>query len=326
MNSPAADTGDLKQVAFGLGFQSVGVCDATPAPHLSAYRSWLDKGYGGTMSYLERQFSLKSDPRGLLPNCQSIVAVALNYYQEAKRSPGQPRIARYALGRDYHKVIRSKLRKLAKWMEAEFAGCRTRACVDSAPVFERDYARLAGLGFFGKNTMLIDPMRGSWFFIGLLLTTAKLQADAPSIGGCGKCRLCVDACPTGAIIHEDGRWMIDSRRCVSYLTIEHRGAIEAGLATKMGDWTFGCDVCQDVCPFNGAARANQPHRGATTSEPGFLATRDWPSLARLSMLPQVDWDILTRGSAVRRAGYDGIRRNASIGMRNTKGRGALVEP
>ena len=196
-----------------------------------------------------------------------------------------------------------------------------RPCVDSAPVFERDYAHLAGLGWFGKNTMLIDSRRGSWFFLGLILTTARWEPDAPAEGGCGTCTRCIDACPTGAIVLSDGRWSVDARRCVSYLTIEHEGPIEPTLAKGIGDWTFGCDVCQEVCPFN-AERASQPMRGARATEADLLLHREWPSLAEIETMPHEVWDRLTQGSPVRRAGLEGLRRNARINRANS---GASVD-
>ena len=308
----------LKEQALALGFQSVGVADVMPPPHLDAYRKWLEKGYGASMSYLYRQLPLKEHPNKLLPGVQSILAVSLNYNQSIDFTPGSPRIARYALGRDYHKVLRSKLRKLAAWIESEYPGSDCRPCVDSAPIFERDYANLAGLGFFGKNTMLIDPKRGSWFFIGLLLTTAAFEADQPFEGGCGSCTKCIDACPTGAIVYEDQRWQLDARRCISYLTIEHPGKIDVDLAAKVGDWTFGCDVCQEVCPFN-QPRENNPERGLETQEPDFQRVRTWPNLVALSQISVPEWDELTRGTAIRRAGYDGIRRNAKTNLGNREG-------
>jgi epoxyqueuosine reductase len=305
----------LKIEARRLGFTTCGVAPAVPAPHLEAYRQWLAQGNHATMRYLEEHLPLKAHPERLLPGVRSVVAVTLNYAQPNPPVPGQPRIAKYAQGRDYHKVLRGKLKRLGQWIESVEPGAVCRPCVDSAPVFERDYARLAGLGWFGKNTMLIDSKRGSWFFIGLLLTTAEFPADAPAEGGCGTCRRCIDACPTGAIVFRDGRWQIDARRCISYLTIEHRGEIAPELAAGMGDWTFGCDVCQDVCPFN-QPRANQPLRAATTTEPDFLARREWPSLVELAQIAEPQWDEVTRGSPVRRTGVEGLRRNARINLEN----------
>lgn len=325
------DSALIKQKAIELGFDQCGVCPATEPPHFDAYRSWLDKGYHGTMGYLPRQLPLRENPAALLPGAHSIIAVTLNYNQDREAPPhfrnssstqigkGQeenPKIARYALGRDYHKVIRNKLRRLAWWLSEEYPDARHRPCVDSAPVMERDFAQAAGLGWFGKNTMLINSRRGSWFFIGLLLTTLEIEPDKPSVGGCGKCTKCIDACPTGAIVFEENRWQLDARRCISYLTIEHKGPIEQPLAEKMDGWVFGCDICQEVCPFN-EQRSSQPLRGRATAEPDLLTRLDWPSTAHLSELGHKEWDALTRGSAVRRAGLAGLRRNAAIALCRT---------
>lgn len=311
----AASSDLLKARALELGFEAAGVCPADADAHLDFYRSWLERGFHGTMAYLERHLELKANPRKLLPDARSVVAVALNYNQPNSTLAGQPLIARYALGRDYHKVLRGKLRRLAEWIESAHPGARCRICVDSAPIFEREYAHLAGLGWFGKNTCLIDSKRGSWFFIGLLLTSVAFEPDAPASGSCGTCRKCIDACPTGAIVQEDGRWQVDSRRCISYLTIEHKGAIAPELQVKIGGWTFGCDVCQEVCPFN-EPRGTQPLRARGTGEGDFLASRSWPSLRDLAQIGRPEWDTLTRGSAVRRAGYDGLQRNARINLEN----------
>jgi epoxyqueuosine reductase len=309
------DTSALKAEAHRLGFDLVGVCDAVEAPHLDFYQDWITRGFHGSMEYLNRQIPLKRTPTELLPMAESVIAVGLNYHQHNRRQPGEPHIAAYALGRDYHRVLRGKLKKLSAWIEKDQPEAKCRACVDSAPIFERDYAHLAGLGWFGKNTCLIDSKRGSWYFIGLLLTTVKYRSDAPAVGGCGTCRKCIDACPTGAIVFEGGRWQVDSRKCISYLTIEHRGPIAHDLASKMGEWTFGCDVCQEVCPFN-QPRASQPMRAAESLEPDFLQRKQWPNLEALSHLDDAEWDALTQGSAIRRTGIEGMRRNAQINLEN----------
>jgi epoxyqueuosine reductase len=304
------DSAALKEFANSLGFDTVGVCAPVPPPHFDAYEGWVGKGYHGTMGYLERHLPPKANPQTLLQGVNSVVAVTLNYNQPNPPAPGKPRIAKYALGRDYHKVIKAKLVKLSAWIEGQYSGAKCRPCVDSAPIMERDYAQLAGLGWFGKNTMLIDSKRGSWFFIGLLLTTVEFKVDRPAAGGCGSCHACIDACPTGAIVHEGGRWQVDARSCISYLTIEHKG----DLALDTAGWTFGCDVCQEVCPFN-EPRPSQPLRGTSTRESDFLRTRQWPSLAQLAVIQPDEWDALTRGSAVRRPGVEGLRRNARKSIR-----------
>lgn len=311
-----ASTSELvKQIARELGFDLVGFCAVQEPPHLQAYAQWIAEGKHGQMGYLADHLPLKQDPRNLLPEARSVIAIGLNYNRPSEPETGNPRIARYALGRDYHKVLRSKLRTLQAWLETEHPGGKYRICVDSAPIMERDFAQLAGLGWFGKNTMLINSQRGSWFFIGILLTSVDFEPDSPALGGCGTCRACIDACPTGAIVYEDGRWQVDARRCISYLTIEHEGHIEPELADRMGQWTFGCDVCQEVCPFN-QPRESQPLRAQATHEPDFLRENRIPSLVEITQMSEGQWDEATRGSAIRRTGFHGLKRNARINLAN----------
>ncbi|MFQ3586693.1 MAG: tRNA epoxyqueuosine(34) reductase QueG [Fimbriimonadaceae bacterium] len=314
--SPSRTAAALKEFARSLGFDAVGICRATVPPHLQAYRDWIARGHHAEMAYLREHLELKADPRLILPGASSIVAVALDYLPDPADRPDDPKIARYALGRDYHRVLRPRLRKIGEWLQARFPGSRFRVCVDSAPIMERDFANLAGLGWFGKNTCLIDSRRGSWFVIGLLLTTVDLPADDASVGGCGTCTKCIDACPTGAIVFEDGRWQIDARRCISYLTIEHKGPIPEPLAARTEGWVFGCDVCQEVCPFN-QRRPSQPDRAPPTDEADFRPRR-WPETARLAQIGREEWDRLTRGSAVRRAGWEGLRRNAAAAQNGSR--------
>ena len=297
------DSSELKRIALELGFTTVGVAPTVPIPEaLKAYHDWLGHGYHGEMQYMADHEALKQDPCSLLPSAKSVIVVTMNYFQE----PASPvKVARYALGRDYHKVLRSRLRRLASLLSSLYPDAHFRACVDSAPLLERSYAHLAGLGWFGKNTMLIDSKRGSWFFIGVLLSSVPFVSDEPSLGGCGTCRACIDACPTGAIVNISDRWQVDSRQCISYQTIEKSGE----LTVDTDGWVFGCDVCQEVCPFN-SPRETQPMRSAVTTEPDFLATRRFPSLVELAQISHADWDALTQGSALRRTGYEGLKRNA----------------
>jgi epoxyqueuosine reductase len=310
-------SGELKAYCLSIGFQSVGVTSAIPSKTVDAYGAWLGAGFHGEMDYLEEHVNLKKDPDALLPGAKTVIAVALNYNQPNPAASGQPRIARYALGRDYHKVVRSKLRRLQRWMSAEYPEAEFRICVDSAPLAEREYANLAGLGWYGKNTCLIDSKRGSWFVLGFLLTTLAFEADPPAQGGCGTCTKCIDACPTGAIVRLDGRWVIDSRRCISYLTIEKHGEFSSAESKMIGEWTFGCDICQEVCPFN-EPRTSQPQRATHTAEPDFLQSKHWPSLVDLAQISEPNWDSLTKGSPVRRAGPAGLRRNARANVENSK--------
>ena len=261
----------------------------------------------GTMDYMSASEPLRSNPEGLLPGVQSILAVTLNY-NSGESSRSGPRVARYALGRDYHKVLRAKLKKIAAWAEADNPGLQARPCVDSAPILERDYAWLAGLGWFGKNTMLIDTKRGSWFFIGLLLLSEHFEPDAPEIGSCGTCRTCIDACPTGALVIENGRPIatLDASRCISYQTIEHHGP----LTENTHGWLFGCDICQEVCPFN-HARANSPLRAVTTKVDDFAprTPNTSPDLAAISQMDRAAFESTYAGTALMRAGIERMQRN-----------------
>ena len=302
--------------ARAAGFGLVGVCDASPPESMPAFDAWLEAGFEGPMGYMRTSRELRAGLDSVLPGARSVLAVGLNYARDDDWQPGTPRIAAYARGRDYHKVVRGRLAKIGWWLEAQEPGARCRPVADSAPVMEREFARRAGLGWFGKNTCLIDSKTGSLFVVGLLLTTLELVPDRPAEGGCGTCRLCVDACPTGAIVPLQGRWAVDGRKCVSALTIEERGEVPEALRARVGEWTFGCDVCQDVCPFN-QRRESQPLRAVPTSDPD-LAEREWPSLEALAEIGEEAWDTLTRGSAVRRAGPAQLRRNARINLENRR--------
>jgi epoxyqueuosine reductase len=303
-------SGPIKEAALKLGFDLVGVCPASVAKSHDFYLAWLEQGFAGSMDYLGRRAALKESPESLLAGAKSVIAVGLNYYQAIAPRDGFARIARYALGRDYHKVMRSKLKKLAACLGTTAVH---RICVDSAPVLEREFAQRAGLGWFGKNTMLIDSRRGSWFLIGLLLTTLEIEPDEPAVGGCGSCTACIDACPTGAIVPIGDRWAVDARTCISYLTIEAPEEADS----RVGEWTFGCDVCQEVCPFN-QPRASQPLRATVTNEPDFLNRTGLASLplADISHLEHAEWNRITEGSPIRRAGLQGLQRVAKLNLEN----------
>lgn len=301
-------SGPLKDAALAEGFDSAGICDAGPPPHLDAYIDWVDRGLHAGMGYMKSSRSLRCDPNGLLGGVRSILAVSLNYNQEV--GDAIPRVARYALGRDYHKVLRGKLKRVAARADLLHPGLRARPCVDSAPILERAFAHQAGIGWFGKNTMLIDSKRGSWFFIGLLLLSEQFEADEPAHGGCGTCRACVDACPTGALVLEAGGpvAVMHSERCISYRTIEHRGELPG----ETHGWLFGCDICQEVCPFN-QPRASAPLRATVTAERDFRprgANRS-PDLARISLLDRESFVKTYGGSAIMRAGLERLKRNAA---------------
>jgi epoxyqueuosine reductase len=307
----------LKARVLAEGFDLAGIAPATPPPHYSTYLEWLAAGMHGAMEYMQRQKHLRAHPESLLPGVRSIVVAAMNYARGPHPArPGLGRIAAYAWGRDYHKVLRAKLRRVATWLLEREPQAQSRICVDSAPLMERDYAALAGIGWFGKNSCIINTQRGSYFLFGCLLTTLSLPPDRPAEGGCGTCRLCLDACPTGAIV---GPGVVDARRCISYLTIEKRGPIPEDLQPLMQDWVFGCDVCQDVCPFN-HPRENAPLRGARTTDPKMSASVDpSPKLTELAELTEEEFVRRYAGTALMRSKHEGLVRNAHIALRNEKG-------
>ena len=296
----------IKAYARALGFDLVGIAPAQSPPHAESFLHWLAQGYAGAMEYLQRTANLRVNPAELLPDARSAVVVGLNY-APAELPDTDYRIARYALGDDYHQVIRAKLETLLSAIRAVAPETQGRACVDSAPVLERDLAWLAGLGWYGKNTCLINTHRGSYFFLGVLLLTLELEYDAPAEGGCGTCRLCLDACPTGALTEP---YTLDARKCISYLTIELRDSIPESYRAPMGEWLFGCDICQEVCPFN-RPRAHQPLRAQPTQEPR-LKPRPLPRLHDILTMDESQFADRFRSSAIKRAKWRGLIRNALI--------------
>ena len=296
----------LKQYARALGFDLVGIAPVQPLPHAESFLHWLTQGYAGTMAYLQRTAHLRLNPAALLPNARSAVVVGLNY-TPTDLPDTDYRIARYALGDDYHRVLRQKLETLLSAIQALAPEAQGRVCVDSAPVLERDLAWLAGLGWYGKNTCLINTHRGSYFLIGVLLLTLALEYDTPATGGCGTCRLCLDACPTGALT---APYTLDARKCLSYLTIERRESIPEEYRAPIGEWLFGCDICQEVCPFN-RPRAHQPLRAQPTQEPRFQP-RPLPRLHEILTMDEAQFAKRFYGSAIARAKWRGLVRNALI--------------
>jgi epoxyqueuosine reductase len=296
----------LKQYARALGFDLVGVAPVQSPPHADSFLLWLAQGYAGTMEYLERTAHLRINPAELLPDARSALVVGLNY-APAELPNTDYRIARYALGDDYHAIIREKLETLLGSLQAIEPSAQGCVCVDSAPVLERDLALLAGLGWYGKNTCLINTHRGSYFFLGVLLLTLELEYDSPAQGGCGTCRLCIDACPTGALVEP---YRLDARRCISYLTIERRDSIPTEYRAAIGEWLFGCDICQEVCPFN-RPRAHQPLRAQPTTEPR-LQPRPLPTLTEILQMDEAEFAERFRGSAIKRTKWRGLVRNALI--------------
>ncbi len=345
----------VRAEAHALGFSLVGVTRPDASDHVAFYRAWLAAGRHGEMRYLGRKDAVerRADLTKTLASVRSVVVVGHEYFQEDPPSVPDDRsrgvIARYARGRDYHKVVKKKLQRLGRWMEnaargeAPSGGASAtlpswRAYVDTGPILERDLARRAGLGWFGKNTMILNPKRGSYFFLGVLLTGVDLEPDLPfQADYCGSCRACLDACPTEALLGRDetGAPVMDATRCISYLTIEHRGPIPRELRPLMGNRVYGCDICQEVCPYTHkfSRPSQEPDyapRPAWEAEWGrdrdapdddgpteaTIPTTDGPSLVDLMRMSEDEWDAYTRGSAIRRAGYAGLRRNVAIALGN----------
>jgi epoxyqueuosine reductase len=305
----AALTASVKARAVELGFDRVAIGPADPPDHGNAFRRWIEAGHAATMSYMERRAEERLDPQRVLPGARSVVCVALNYYQgdpppDASWGP----VARYAWGRDYHEVMAPRLAELDRHL-TEAGRAQSRAYVDTGPVLERDLAARAGLGWIGKNTMLLHPALGSWFFIGIVLTDAELLHDTPMPDRCGSCTACLDACPTHAF---PAPYTLDARRCISYLTIEHRGEIGPELAGELGSWQFGCDVCQRVCPWN--------RRALRTREPAFLPQAPYPEASAILKMDDEALRRRFRGSALLRARPAGLRRNAALAIAAASGR------
>jgi epoxyqueuosine reductase len=298
-------TESVKALALELGFDLVATGPADPPEHGAALRRWVEAGHAATMGYLARRLEERLDPRRVLPGARSVLCVALNYYQGEPADASWRPVARYAWGRDYHDVIAPRLERLAAHL-AEAGGARSRGYVDTGPVLERDLAARAGLGWVGKNTMLLHPRLGSWFFLGVLLTTAELARDAPLADRCGSCRACLDACPTGAFV---APYVLDARRCISYLTIEHRGDIDPDLQPAMAGWQFGCDICQDVCPWN--------RKAPTTAQAEFVPEAAYPGAEAVSAMDDADFRRHFAGTPILRAKAAGMRRNALIYWKNS---------
>ena len=297
----------IKQRSRSLGFDLCGIDDARPSEHADYLRSWLDSGRAGEMSYLHERFDERVDVGKLLPGAHSVICVAMNYHVPLEAAPAaQPKplkIAKYALGVDYHKHLKDKLYDLADWIRATFPGTKTKCGTDTLPVLERELAARSGIGWIGKNTLVINERIGSWTLLGEVITTLELPPDAPAVDRCGTCRRCIDACPTQAIVAPRE---LDATQCISYLTIEHRGDIDPTLAEKFDGWVAGCDICQQVCPFNGRApiallEELQPTRPSGTIDASEI--EGWNEEAYWAA---------TRRSALRRIKLPQFKRNARI--------------
>ncbi|WP_261816133.1 tRNA epoxyqueuosine(34) reductase QueG [Vibrio gallicus] len=302
-----------------IGFQQVGITDTDLSDHDQGLKNWLEKGYHGDMSWMERNHDKRIHPEELHPGAIRVISVRLDYlppqagFASNLQDTASAYISRYALGRDYHKLMRNKLKQLGQHIEAElnsnpeYQALNYRPFVDSAPVLERPLAEKAGLGWRGKHSLLLNKDAGSWFFLGELLIALPLPIDSPSDDNCGKCTACLTSCPTGAIVEEG---VVDARRCISYLTIEYDGVIDEQLSSAMGNRIYGCDDCQLVCPHNRMASLTKMgdfHRRDTLSDSNFLTLLSWSEQQFLKNF---------EGSAIRRIGYLQWLRNLTIGIGN----------
>ena len=313
----------IRQWARELGFADAGITRADTGPHAERLQRWLEAGYHGQMGYMADHGNKRYTPDALVPGTTRVISVRLNYLP----APDNPRevltnrekayVTRYALGRDYHKLMRKRLATLAKWIDEAVSGYDYRAFVDSAPVLERGLAQRAGLGWIGKNNMLIHPKAGSYFFLGEIFTSAPLPVDEPfEKQHCGSCSACLEVCPTDAFV---GAHLLDARRCISYLTIELDGPIPEELRAKMGNRVFGCDDCQLVCPWNKFSKA--------TAENDFQPRHklDNSELAELFLWSEAEFLKNTEGSAIRRTGYENWLRNLAVGLGNAPSTIPVIE-
>jgi epoxyqueuosine reductase len=307
----------LKEIALALGFDRAGIARLGPTSHSEFFRTWVARGHHGEMAWLARRIEERVDPRQLFEGACSALVVGLVYDREgaAADAISDARVARYAGGADYHELLVERLRNVGAALEALVeAPVRWRAWVDTGPVLERVLAAEAGLGWIGRNTCLIDPELGSFLFLGVLVTDLALPPDARIEDHCGSCRACLDACPTDAF---PTPYVLDATRCLSYTTIELRSAIPEALRAPQGAWVFGCDVCQDVCPWNTRSRrAVPPDRGGLRAALAPRAEWQRPALAWLLSLDEDAWRTATRHTALRRAKHRALLRNAIVAAGN----------
>jgi len=320
--SPAALSARIRNRARGMGFDGVGIAPVRPSAHGGAYDRWLALGMHGEMGYLSREDAVakRHDPAVLVPGARSAVVVALHYDPGDAAADGEGAVdasrgivARYARNDDYHELMKARLIALQDWIGAELVPVGGRAYVDTGAVLERELAHRAGLGWHGKNTMLIHPRRGSYFFIGEVLLDVELEYDDAFVKDhCGTCHRCLDACPTGALLGRDatGAPLMDARRCISYLTIELRGPIPRDLRPLIGNRIYGCDICQEVCPWNRFSRR--------TDEPAFLAREglDGPELVEWMTMTQEEFSARFKNSPIKRTKRRGLLRNVAVALGN----------
>ena len=293
----------IKTEAKKLGFLSCGISKAEfledEAPRLER---WLKDGKHGKMAYMENHFDKRLDPRLLVPDAKSIISLLFNYYTPLDQLDGAPKISKYAYGKDYHHVIKDKLKQLFQIINNKIGEVSGRVFVDSAPVMEKSWAVRSGLGWQGKNTNLISKKAGSFFFIAELIVDLELEYDTPVTDHCGTCTACIDACPTEALTP----YHIDASKCISYLTIELKDQIPTAFKNKMDDWAFGCDVCQDVCPWNRFSKQHNEPLFSPNSEVINYTKKNWEEIT------QETFNIIFKNSAIKRTGFKGFKRNISF--------------
>jgi len=305
---------EIKAKARSLGFDACGIAPAANHPELHFYREWLDRGYAGEMAYLHRSADRRADVRHVVPSARTVISTATVYntdrpYSTECADPQRARIARYAWGDDYHDVIGARLDALLAWMrEVSPEGFEARAWVDTGPVQERVYAQYAGVGWIGRNTCVINPELGSWIFLAEIICSLPLDVDAPSLDQCGTCTLCLDACPTGALVAPG---VLDSTRCISYLTIELRGDIPSAHHAGVGSHVYGCDICQEVCPWNAVA--------PRSTDAAWQPRSAWDRVDLLMLAGRSDDELAAglKGSSMRRAKMQGLRRNVAVAIANS---------
>jgi epoxyqueuosine reductase len=311
----------IKQLALEAGFELAGVTAAEPTLESLFYPKWIAQGYHGKMGYLEgRRGEMRSDPRTLLPSARSVISVGKVYNTEHRYttefdSDSAGWISRYAWGEDYHDILKSGLDGLVEKISEKVGDADFKVCVDTSPILERAYAHGAGLGWIGKNTCLINEQIGSWVFLGEILTSLDLAPDDPAPFRCGTCTRCIEACPTDAFVEVDNEsgpsHALDATRCISYWTIELRGEIPEPDRESIGQHLFGCDICQDVCPWN------RPERAASTADPGYQPEHAEPDLEELAGLTEQQFNERFENSAIKRSRYQGFLRNIAVVMGNS---------
>jgi len=295
----------LKREAKSLGFLSCGISKAVfLEEEATKLENWLNDGKHGEMKYMENHFDMRLDPSKLVPGAKSVISLSYNYFNDnLQNDKDAPKISKYAYGNDYHVVIRKKLKILFKELKKKIGDINGRVFVDSAPVMEKPWAAKSGLGWIGKNTNLISQKIGSYYFLAEIIVDLEFEYDTPATDHCGSCTACIDSCPTGAL---DIPYQIDASKCISYLTIELRDEIPSDFNGKMDNWAFGCDVCQDVCPWNRFSRKHNEPLFNPNQEIMKIGKKDWEELT------EETFEVIFKNSAVKRTKYKGLKRNISF--------------